>query len=180
MKNVFIEGRRIHLRVLQPSDVDGNYINWFNDAEVCRYNSHHVYPYTKSDAQEYIEKVRKAKDVLVLAIVTKGGCHIGNVSLQKISLVNRSAEFAIIIGEQKFWGKGFAKEASRLLIEHGFKQMNLNRIYCGTSADNVPMQELARSLGMKREGRRRQAMFKSSRYVDIVEFGLLKREFKSA
>ena len=56
--------------------------------------------------------------------------------------------------------------------------MNLHRIYCGTSSENIPMQELALSVGMKKEGRRRQAAFKAGRYLDIIEYGLLKKEFK--
>ena len=175
----FINGKRVLLRTLEAKDLDGNYVKWFNDGEVCRYNSHHVFPYYRQDALQYIKNVNKAKKDLVLAIVAKrSGTHIGNISLQKIDYLSRSAELAIIIGEKKFWGKGYGKEAAGLLIEHGFSQMNLHRIYCGTTADNIGMQRLALSVGMKKEGRRREAAFKAGRYLGIVEYGLLKKEWK--
>jgi RimJ/RimL family protein N-acetyltransferase len=178
MKTDFIAGNRVILRTISIADLKGPYVGWFNDEAVCRYNSHHVFPYHEKQAKRYIERVVSSRDELVLAIVTKRSrAHIGNISLQKLDPVGRSAEFAIIVGDKKYWGKGYASEAARLIIAHGFEQMNLNRIYCGTSAWNVPMQRLALSMGMKREGRRRQAIFKHGRYADMLEYGLLRREY---
>lgn len=177
-KSPFLIGENVYLRGLEEEDLDGNYIKWFNDVEVCRYNSHRVFPYYYEDAKNYIKSMHNSREAVVLAIELKEKeIHIGNVSLQKINYINRSAEFAIIIGEKEYWGKGYAKEASNLIIEHGFMEMNLQRIYCGTSADNVPMQRLAESLGMQIEGRRRKAMFKNNRYVDLIEYGILKDEY---
>jgi RimJ/RimL family protein N-acetyltransferase len=178
MKETFIIGKRIILRSLKESDLKGPYVTWFNDAQVCQYNSHHFFPYYKEQAREYIKKVSGSGRDLVLAIVKKDTkAHIGNISLQRIDYLNRTAEFAIIIGDKKCWGKGYAKEAGCLIVHHGFTQLNLNRIYCGTSSENIPMQKLALYLGMKKEGKRRKALFKSNKYSDILEYGVLKNEF---
>jgi ribosomal-protein-alanine N-acetyltransferase len=40
MKNPFLVGENIYLRPLDLNDLRGNYINWLNDSEVCKYNSH--------------------------------------------------------------------------------------------------------------------------------------------
>lgn len=178
MKNPFLSGKSIYLRPLEEKDIEGNYVKWLNDPEVCRYNSHHVFPYTYEGARDYIKTVSKSPSAVVLAIVLKeNDIHIGNISLQDINYINRSAEFAIIIGEKKYWGMGYSKEAARLIVAHGFQELNLHRVYCGTSAKNIPMQKLAVFLGMKEEGLRREAMFKHKRFVDIMEYGLLSREF---
>ena len=92
--------------------------------------------------------------------------------------MNRSAEFAIILGDKEYWGKGIGKEASSLIVKHGFEQMNLHRIYCGTSEENIAMQKLAASLGFKEEGRSRQEMFKNGSFKDVIRYGLLSDEFK--
>ncbi len=177
--NAFIAGKRIILRTLRLKDAQGPYVSWLNDAAVCRYNRHHVYPYYKHQAEKYIQKAADSREELVLAIITKPGAkHIGNIALQKIDLLSRNAEFSIILGDKKYWGKGYAKEAMQLILKHGFFQMNLHRIYCATSIDNLGMQRLALSVGMKKEGRRRQAAFKSGRYIDILEYGLLRGEFR--
>lgn len=179
MSTCFLAGNRIYLRGLKLDDLEGNYVNWFNDATVCKYNSHHVFPYSKESATKYIRDSFESRSALILAIVLlESDVHIGNVALQSIDYISRTAEFAIIIGEQEYWGKGYAKEASMLILNHGFMELGLHRIHCGTSSDNVPMQSLALSLGMIEEGRRRQAVFKHGTHLDIVEYGLLRYEYK--
>ena len=69
----FLRGERIDLRPLVEADADGPYVSWFNDAETCRGNSHHVRPYTAADARAYIARVAAAPDQLVLAIVAAQG-----------------------------------------------------------------------------------------------------------
>lgn len=178
MKYPFLLGERIYLRGLNEEDLKGNYIQWLNDTEICKYNSHHIFPYYKENAEDYIKNTINDKYRLVLGIVLKeNDFHIGNISLQSINYINRSAEFAILLGEKDFWGKGYSREASFLILQHGFMELNLNRIYCGTSAENIPLQKLALSLGMSEEGRRRQAMFKNGKYVDVIEYGILRDEY---
>ena len=38
MKNPFLLGEKIYLRGLNEKDINGNYIKWLNDSEVCKYN----------------------------------------------------------------------------------------------------------------------------------------------
>lgn len=177
MPNEFLTGARVYLRALEESDAQGPYVSWLNDAHVCRGNSHHVYPYTESDATAYIRSTRDTKNALVLAIVLREDhTHIGNIALQKIHWVNRSAEFAILLGDQRHWGKGYGTEAGRLLVQHGFGTLGLNRIECGTFESNHGMRKLALALGMKEEGCRRQSAFKDGLFVDVIEFGMVKED----
>lgn len=176
-----IKSKGIFLRPLRLEDANGNYPNWFNDKEVCKYNSHGDSLYTKQMAIDYINMVTTNSAYKVFAIVDeKNNKHIGNISLQHIDCKNNNAEFAIIIGEKDYYNKGYSKKAGILLFTYGFKELNLHRIYCGTSINNIPMQKLALSLGMKNEGQRIESFFKNGEYIDIVEFGILKKEFNEA
>lgn len=175
----FLAGERVLLRALTPEDAAGNYLGWLNDAEVCRYNGHHRYPYTRDQAEAYITSVTGAGGDLVLAVVDRAsGEHVGNISIQNLDPLSRVGEFAILMGEKEFWGKGLAREAAVLIIQHAFRELNLHRIHCGTFADNAGMKKLAAALGMTEEGRRREAVFKDGRYHDLIEYGLLRQEFE--
>lgn len=176
--SVLYETKRLQLRMLCMEDIIGPYANWFNDQEVCSCNSHGIFPMPPDALKEYVRSLPRAKDKIVWAIVDKKSRrHIGNVSLQNIDLLHRSAEFAIILGEKEYWGKGYGYEAAEVLIQHGFNKLNLNRIYCGTTSRNLGMQHLSRKLKMKNEGRRREAFLKEGCYQDVYEYGVLRREF---
>ena len=41
---IFLKGDRIHLRGLMEKDLTSSYLQWLNDEEVCRNNSHAVFP----------------------------------------------------------------------------------------------------------------------------------------
>ena len=172
-----LEGKRVYLRPIMHKDAQGNYPSWLNDEDVCRYNSHGNIVYTREMALEYIDKITNNPLYAVFAIcLRENDKHIGNISLQQISKQNKSAEFAILMGDKTQWDKGYAKEASKLLFDYGFGQLDLHRIYCGTSEANIAMQRLALSLGMELEGKRKEAMIKNDKFYDIFEYGIIKKD----
>jgi len=165
------------VRPLAEADVDGSYPSWFEDQEVCRYNSHGKFFKTKAYFKEYLNELNRG-DRLVWAICNIEDGHIGNISLQEISLINRTAEFAIILGDKRHWGVGVGLLAGRKLLEHGFQKLNLERIYCGLAATNEGMKKLAVALGMTLEGTRRLHLFLEGSRVDLLEYGILRSEFE--
>lgn len=171
----FLKSKNLGLRTLEDSDIDGNYIQWFNDPIVCQYNSHHKYMETREKLKEYISEVNNNPNTIVFAIVDlKSSTHIGNISLQEIDYVNRSAELSFIIGEVDFWSKGYATEAGKLVIQHAFEELNLHRIYLGTADNNLGMQKVASKLGFIREGVRKDALYNQGQYHDIIEYGKIR------
>jgi [ribosomal protein S5]-alanine N-acetyltransferase len=170
---IYSLGSGYYVRALRESDVDGPYPRWFEDQDVCCFNSHGKFFKNLDYFRQYVRSLN-GEDKIVWAICHESDGHIGNVSLQSISFVNRNAEFAIILGDSNHRGKGVGKIASSKLIEHGFHKLNLKRIYCGTAATNLAMQSLAKYLGMVEEGRRRQHLFLDGKWVDMLEYGLLR------
>lgn len=173
----FLEGDSIYLRTLHDDDVQGSYSGWLNDPEITAYNSHGRFPMTEEKLRSYISYAKSSNVDLILGIIDKKTTkHIGNISLQNINWIDRNAEIAFLLGDKTFWGKGIMYEAGKLLINHGFKCLNLHRIYCGTSSDNIGMQKLSEKLKMEKEGLRKEAIFKKGQYFDIVEYGILSKE----
>jgi ribosomal-protein-alanine N-acetyltransferase len=178
MERPFLIGEKCYLRSLTPEDAGEGYLQWFNDEETCRYNSHHRFPMAEESLRTYLRSVESSKTDLVLAVINKKtNAHVGNVALQNIDWISRSAELAVIIGEKDCRGKGIGREACALVIRHGFSELNLNRIWFGTMENNTGMRKVAEALGFVCEGVLRQANCKQGRFVDGVVYGLLRSEY---
>jgi [ribosomal protein S5]-alanine N-acetyltransferase len=169
-------GKDYFVRPLAEADVDGPYPGWFEDQDVCRYNSHGKFFKTREHFLAYVRDGNR-EDRLVWAMCHADDGHIGNISLQGISWIDRTAEYAIILGDKRHWGRGVGLLASRAILAHGFFKLNLERIYCGAAATNTAMNKLAVAMGMTLEGRRRRHLFLHGERVDVVEYGILREEF---
>ena len=175
---VFLKSNRVTLEPLEEHHLDGDWPSWLNDPEVCRYNSHATFPMTRGECGEYLKKVTGSREEVAFAVHVESK-HVGNICLKNIDWINRSAEFAIIIGDKDCWGQGIGKEAGELLMGYGLDVLNLRRIYCGTHEDNQGMIKLAESMDMKCEGRLKDAIWKNCMYSDVLIFGYVAIEVVS-
>lgn len=172
-KTYFLSTEKYGLRPISLIDIDGPYQDWLNDPEITAYNAHGRFPKTKEDLTSYITSAN-TNTQLVFAIDDKElGLHIGNISLQSINWIDRNAEIAFLLGDKNYWNKGVMFDAGKCLINHAFNCLNLHRVHCGTSSDNLGMQKLAVKLGMKEEGRRSEALYKKGKFFDIIEYGII-------
>ncbi len=161
---------------------ENNYKNWWLDQEVTKYNSHGLFPMTTKELNSFLNDIESNK-IIVWAIIVQEQIndnyyekHIGNISLQNINWINRSAEFAVVIGEKDYWNKGYTTKAIRYLINHGFNKLNLNRIWTGTSESNIGMQKVAEKLNMTKEGKFKQGMFLNGQYENVYCYSILKEK----
>ena len=189
--NKLYENDDIYVRPFTENDMKEPYLNWFHDPKVTEFNSHGLFPYTSVQKKAFIASLDTnvvwaimAKETIVATvdreIVKKEpfNTHIGNISLQSINWINRSAEFAVVIGNTNYWGKGICTQVGYWLFNHGFKKLNLNRIWSGTAAVNTGMIKVFKKLGMKEEGRFRQGTYLAGDYYDVVCYGILRNEHK--
>jgi len=174
---VFLKGIRIYLRALTEKELTDEYLQWLNDDEVCRHNSHAIFPNTEQKMKDYFNRLDSQREVVLAIIDSEADKHIGNISLQNINWVSRNAEFAILLGDKKYWGKGYGEEAAKLIVDYGFDRLNLHRIYCGTLEENEGMKKLALKMKMKQEGLRREAIYKHGKYQNVVEYGVLRDDY---
>jgi ribosomal-protein-alanine N-acetyltransferase len=163
----FMVGNGFFLRELRESDLEGTWYQWFNDSEVTRFQNKKIFPNSPEKQRGYFESLITSQSDVVLAMVEEtSNKHIGNVGLHKIDWVHRSAELGIVIGEKESWGKGFGKQAWKLITGYGFHVLNLHRIYAWVMAGNDASLRCAEEAGFKQEGFVRQMFYKEGRYVD--------------
>lgn len=93
---------------------------------------------------------------------------IGTIGLSHIDYVNKDAEYGVMIGLMEHLGKGYAQEASYLIIQYGFEVLNLQRIWLEVLLDNRPAINLYQRLGFEREIVLENAVFKDGVYKDVL------------
>jgi len=174
-----LRSERLYLEPLSEIHASEKYASWFNDKERTKHTRHGARTMTHADVKAYAAKVSKNPHEAVFAMHAQDGTHIGNISLLNIDYAQGSAEYAIMLGETEYGGKGIATEASRLLLRFGFVQLGLSRVLCGTSVANTPMQRLAERLGFKRSGTRQGVEFRPGEYHEVLDYVLEKEDFKS-
>lgn len=71
------------------------------------------------------------------------------------------------------WGKGYATEILKELIQFCFKTLNAHRVEAGCAVDNVGSIRVMEKAGMQLEGRRRQTLPLASGWSDNFEYAIL-------
>ena len=178
MQAYLLEAERVVLRPLEESDANADYLSWLNDSEVTRHLVGVRVPYTHAQLQDYLQRFKTSSSDFIFAIVDRrSSLHIGNVTLNNVSSVHRTADTGIMIGRREFWGKGYAFEAWSLAIEYGFLRLGLEKIIAGATVENVASIVTMKKLGFKEEGLLRRHFLMEGERRDAVLLGLLREEF---
>jgi RimJ/RimL family protein N-acetyltransferase len=173
---VFLEGKRIYLSPLEMEDLD-RFCVWYNDPKLRMFLIL-PYPTTKIDEKDFIERKTKSKEDIVLSIVAKQGDRlIGNIGLHQMNRVTRCAMLGIAIGDLMMTSRGLGSEAIRLMLDYGFKTLNLHRIELFVHDVNDRAQEAYQRIGFVVEGRKREALYSDGKYHDEMIMAILKREW---
>ncbi|MBS4206319.1 GNAT family N-acetyltransferase [Lederbergia citrea] len=101
---------------------------------------------------------------------------IGTITI-RIDKSNNKGELGYWIGKD-YWGKGFATEAVKRIIDFGFSQLNLNKIWASALARNIASKIVLEKAGLQKEGTLRQNRLLQNEYEDVDIYGLLKIEYK--
>ena len=177
MQNPFIVGDRIYLRTLEMEDID-SFILWLNDQEVRQYLMR-TSPLNKIREKEFVENLYKDDQEIVLGIVLKENDQlIGNIAITHVSIPHRHASLGIFIGDKTCWSKGYGTEALKLMLGHGFDQLNLHRIFLSVLSFNARAISAYEKAGFKREGVLREHMYKNGEYHDVYYMGILEDEWR--
>jgi RimJ/RimL family protein N-acetyltransferase len=135
------------------------------------------HPYADGLAEAWIESHADAfrdRERVVLAITDSNAVLVGAISL-RLDLGHRRAELGYWIG-LPFWGRGYATEAVVAMVEYGFKELRLNRIFAHHLARNPASGRVLEKAGFVHEGFHRAAVLKNGRFEDLHSFAVLRAD----
>lgn len=150
-------------------------INNINDRDIYKYTLRIPYPYKPKNAKQWIAKCRKLakkkkKTEINFAIDIKSNV-IGGISLMNIE--NHKAEIGYWIGK-KYWSRGIATEAVRLVTGFGFKKLGLRRIYAAIFIKNKSSARVLEKNNYKCEGLMKKYHQKDGRLLDVILYAKIK------
>lgn len=162
---------------LSPMNVEDApiYVKWLNDKTVSENIGLDTKITTLEGEREWL---RKNQNEYNFAIVLKKNDElIGNISFDEVDLIHRNACLGIFIGDEKHRGKGYGKEAIKLLLEYGFNNLNLNNIMLNVYSFNKRAIKVYESLGFKKFGIRHKSHYFKGQFYDEIQMEILKDEY---
>ena len=142
---------RVYLRAFEPDDYKTT-IKWHNDNEIWKMVGGPKYYVSTEYEKKWIEDAIWNKDQIKLGIcVNETNELIGLGSIVDIDWINRSAHCPSMIGDKKYWSKGYGSEARLLLLDYAFSERGFNRIWACILESNIASQKMCKKCGYKIE-----------------------------
>lgn len=167
----------IYIRPITREDTE-NIIKWRNSPEVTE-NFIYRTPLTVENHLQWMKNKVETGEVAQFIIVEKDGEKpIGSVYLRDIDRNHKKAEFGIFIGESSTRGKGYGTQATRLILDYAFKELDLNKVMLRVFAYNNGAIKCYEKAGFTKEGCFRQDVIIDGVAYDIIFMGILKSEWE--
>jgi [ribosomal protein S5]-alanine N-acetyltransferase len=146
--------------------------------EVARTTQHVPHPYLDGVAEKWIARHQLQyleMTNVVFSIRSHSDELLGAINLG-LKVADQLAELGYWIAVP-FWGQGYCTEAARRVIQYGFEELNLNKVYARHLGGNIASGRVMEKAGMTKEGIQRQHTMKNGILSDIVEYGILRSEY---
>ena len=171
-----LTGKKIHLRALEPEDLDFLYTIENNESfwEVSSTQT----PFSRFVLEQYIvnshQDIFEAKQLRLIIVDNISNISVGMIDLFEFNPLHKRAGIGILIIESE-QHKGFASEAIELLINYSFNQLNLHQLFANITADNTKSLELFKKLNFKKIGVKKEWIFSKGAFKDEILFQLINK-----
>lgn len=180
MSGLPLETERLRLRTFQSADLDA-VMGYHALPEVQRYLDWKARDRTEVRAALDVmcaqTRLTRPGDVLALAVCRlNDDTLIGQVTLRWTDATAAQAELRFVFNPA-FRRQGYAREAVRAMLDLGFDQLALHRIFARCDASNQPSARLLRVLGMRLEAHFREHALFQGEWDEELHFAVLDREW---
>lgn len=152
-----LRGPHIHLRALEPSDIDLLY-KWENDSELW-YVSNTLTPFSRFTLEQYVinahQDIYTARQLRMMIIHSQDEIALGTIDLFDFEPTHRRAGLGIMIIHE-YRRSGYAEEAIKLMTSYCFETLLLHQLYCNIAMDNLASLGLFEKAGFTICGTKKQ------------------------
>ena len=173
-------GDRIYLSPKGVSDDEvQKFTKWMNDFDVTDYTGRSEQIVTLIGERQWLENCAKDSESRNFNIIElETNKLIGTVGLDGFNWVSRNAVLGIFIGDEEYRSNGYGTEAIKMLLEYGFKYLNLHSIRLDLLEVNERAHKCYLKCGFKDAGRAREQIFLNGKYYDKLHMDILETEFE--
>ena len=175
-----IQGERVFLRPLEAADAE-LYRRWRADAEpMALAGWRDPAPMSLAQVEARIERLAKEQghDLFNFLICLPADERpIGEVMLADVDRLNGSAELGIFIGEPDEWGKGYGTDAVNALVDFGFGELRLERIWLEVWTENARARRAYEKAGFVYEATLRNDRYEGGRFTSGDVMSILRDEW---
>ncbi len=163
--NIEKQQRIVKLRKLETSDTKEVAILMNNKKIWDNLRNHIPFPYTETDAENFIELVKDDNSQKTFAIEYNNK-FCGIISLILLTdIYDNSAELGYWVGEP-FWNKGITSETVKQISDYGFNKLKLRRIFANVFEFNIASMKVLEKNGYLKEGILIKAVLKNKKVLD--------------
>lgn len=131
------------------------------------------HPYTIENAKTFIAFATSNPNSKIFAIIFDSK-PVGSIGLHlQTDILRKNAEIGYWLGEQ-YWGKGIITQAVPQMIDYGFKNMDIVRIFARIFGSNKASQKVVEKCGFKLEGKYEKTIFKNNELIDELIYAVRK------
>lgn len=170
---MYLSNNAVALREFTENDIHRK-IEWINNPENHQYLHYDLPLQYDKTYQWYINKDNSKRCDCVIEYMGKP---VGLIGLLAIDQHNKKAEFYISMGENEYKRRGIAKQATCILLEYAFTELELSKIYLNVDEGNIPACNLYEKIGFVCEGFFRKDMIHNGKFINRKRYAILKEEY---
>jgi diamine N-acetyltransferase len=149
-----LQGTLIRLRAIEPEDEDILF-KWENDQKFWQV-SNTLTPFSRHILRQYLEHAHldifQTRQLRLVIEAIDTDKLVGLIDLFDFDPHHQRVGIGILIGESAEWGKGYAKDALKILLNYVFTVLLLNQVYCSIDESNTASLSLFKNAGFRITG----------------------------
>jgi [ribosomal protein S5]-alanine N-acetyltransferase len=129
------------------------------------------HPYTKESGIQFIDMAMSGNPVHIMCIDVNSEA-VGGIGIhQQNDIFCKNAEMGYWLSEE-YWGKGIISSAISQMIDYGFKNFDIDRIFARPFGSNISSQKVLEKNGFLLEAILQNTIFKNGEYQDELIYGI--------
>ena len=172
------QGDKVRLVPLDKDKHLDNALAWFNDPETTQFMLTGDLPITRLAEEEFFARaMNPGPDLIVFAIETLEGQHIGFTGFDKIQWQHRAATTGTTIGLPEYRGHGYGTDTIRVRTRYAFDVLCLRLLLTEVMDANVASRRALEKVGYQPIGHIPARYWRRGAYHEVTLLGLNREDW---